>query len=899
MNLTRKSSVLGIVIKSPTPASGGYLSLTSHGHLTEHSLDNVVFSNSRWAYNLDVLDDYRLPAGMTDSTREILEKNGIPLHVTKHLQEFQRYSLQYKTEIESSEQEMYDAIPGNIDLNQAAQFMFKVQNPTPAEKLAVNEILMRGNCYQVKLSNDKSNPLFIKRSPKQLEFIQNCLGSMQARDNRNTKLVKFLNKIKPVILASRNQQVTKLQWTDDDLEFINFIVDYLKIGPNQSVVENKIVTVGILKKLGLYSFYPSQQDAIKLLKETGVFTPHEDLSLYQYNPKGYLGHLEHISTVGDVVTSEADQEAGMLIQSGNYIYEENESKKTNNIGLESKPNSTNEKVINYIRGAVECDEPLNSYPRSDPVERLRRVYSETVYTIDEPTAHELDDGISLEETPTGNWLHVHIADPTAYILPGNKLANLAQLRGTSIYLPHVHFPMMPDSLSNELFNLGKSPCALTFSAKLGDNGEILDYKITPSALENVKITHYSKVDRVLQDEDESGFSPQDITKLKALHELISKHRQSRIRNGALIPDQIDLSIKVDEAPLAISLRNAKTNFDTPGHFQTNTITVNPTSSVRSPSHQLVSESMIIAGRVASKFCQDRNITTAYRHQPNVFDHLNENGHHSLVPMVEKILENIRQSIDTGTGIVPLSLYEPLLPFMPPAKMILNPLGHFSMGINGEFNGYVKATSPLRRYQDMLVHWQIKSTLLNEKQPFNSDQIVEITSKMESITSRAKSLNKRSNRYWLLEFIRRKCFNGTDGTKALSITGKNSIESYSNDGNSPKFKAIVVANLGNGNSLVNIPEFGNFRARCLVNQPLPVKSEIMVQIEKYLPFVNLVIASTALGFQIGVLYPWHNQLDSDFHELKAFHAQKLADYHQKKLAKLEEIESLLQESRLKK
>eukprot|EP00842_Homolaphlyctis_polyrhiza_P005380 jgi/Hompol1/5843/HPOL_000795-RA len=63
--------------------------------------------------------------------------------------------------------------------------------------------------------------------------------------------------------------------------------------------------------------------------------------------------------------------------------------------------------------------------------------------------------------------------------------------------------------------------------------------------------------------------------------------------------------------------------------------------------------------------------------------------------------------------------------------------------------------------------------------------------------------------------------------------------------------------------------------------------------KYLPFVNFVIATTALSFQMFVLYPWHHQLDADFHELKSFHEQKLADYHQKKIAKLDEIEQLLQ------
>ncbi|KAJ3272981.1 hypothetical protein HDV01_004887 [Terramyces sp. JEL0728] len=814
-----------------------------HGHLTEHSLDNITFSNSRWAYSLQEPEGYRVPAGLTESTREILEKHGIPLHVTKHLQEFQRYSLQYKNEIEATEKEMYGCIEGDVDLHKAAQFMFKVQDPTPAEKLAVNEILAKGNCYHMKITRDKTNPVFIKRDAEQVKFIEECLEAMQSRDNRNTNLMKFLNKIKPVILGFRKQEIITVDWTLEDLQAIDFIKEYLKIGPNQSAVEIKIVCVGIVKKLALYSFYPSQQDAIKLLKEIGVFTPYEDLSLYQYNPKGFVEHLEHITLVGDAVSGEAKNEADILIQSGKYNYKNNTSEKSTTADLKAKPDSESQKIKQYKQNIIASEFQPTSYPKNDPVEKMRHAVTERVYTIDEPTAHELDDGVSLEESVDGLWIHVHIADPTAYMLPGNKLADLAQLRSTSIYLPHIHFPMMPDILSDKLFNLGKSPCALTFSAKLDSNGEIIDYKITPSILENVKITHYSKVDKALKGEEEASFDSRDVSTLKKLHGLTTRHRGQRIRNGAMIPDQIDLSIKVDKEPLNISLRDSKTNFSTPGHFDKNTITVKTKSSVRSPSNQLVSESMIIAGIVASKFCHERSIATAYRHQPNVLDYLKENGHSNFVPQVEQILNNIRNSVDPATGIIPLSVYEPILNYMPPANMVLKPLGHFSMGISGASNGYVKCTSPLRRYQDMLVHWQIKSSLLNEKQPFTEHQVQEITDRMNDIANRVKSLNKRSNRYWLLEFIRRKCFNCAVDDKAHSVQGRHSIEPYVNDGSGEYFKGIVVGSLGNGNAIVNLPQFGSFRTRCLTNEPLAINSEINVSVEKVVPEIGFCLLST--------------------------------------------------------
>jgi len=38
--------------------------------------------------------------------------------------------------------------------------------------------------------------------------------------------------------------------------------------------------------------------------------------------------------------------------------------------------------------------------------------------------------------------------------------------------------------------------------------------------------------------------------------------------------------------------------------------------------------------------------------------------------------------------------------------------------------------------------------------------------------------------------------------------------------------------------------------------------------------NFVIATSALGFQVFVLYPWHKRLDEDFEQLKREHIQTL-------------------------
>ncbi|KAJ5782461.1 hypothetical protein N7457_004235 [Penicillium paradoxum] len=46
------------------------------------------------------------------------------------------------------------------------------------------------------------------------------------------------------------------------------------------------------------------------------------------------------------------------------------------------------------------------------------------------------------------------------------------------------------------------------------------------------------------------------------------------------------------------------------------------------------------------------------------------------------------------------------------------------------------------------------------------------------------------------------------------------------------------------------------------------------ITRGISLVNFAVASSALAFQVFVLYPWHNQLDDEFKALKKEHLRVL-------------------------
>lgn len=66
---------------------------------------------------------------------------------------------------------------------------------------------------------------------------------------------------------------------------------------------------------------------------------------------------------------------------------------------------------------------------------------------------------------------------------------------------------------------------------------------------------------------------------------------------------------------------------------------------------------------------------------------------------------------------------------------------------------------------------------------------------------------------------------------------------------------------------------------------------MVFFKQYLPLASLIIGSSALTFQITVLYPWHIDLDNDFQELKKLKVETDIEFKEFNETKLEKIHTL--------
>ncbi|MCC5630707.1 ribonuclease R [Nostoc sphaeroides CHAB 2801] len=325
-----------------------------------------------------------------------------------------------------------------------------------------------------------------------------------------------------------------------------------------------------------------------------------------------------------------------------------------------------------------------------------------VYTIDDETTTEIDDGLSWEVLPDGRErLWVHIADPTRWLVPDDELDLEARKRGSTVYLPTGMIPMFPEVLATGPMSLiqGRVCCALSFGIILDTTGGVEDYSIHTSSIKPTYRLTYEDVDEMLQ------LRVQAEPEIAAIATWAQKRKAWRYAQGAISITMPEAMIKVKDDEINIDILDD------------------------SPSRQVVAEMMIVAGEVAARYGKTHNIPLPFRGQPQP----------ELPPEEELLL--------LPAGFVRACAMRRC---MPKSEMSITPLRHAGLGLDT----YTQATSPIRRYSDLLTHFQLKAHLRGEVLPFSADQLKEVMMTVTSITQEVTMVERQTNRYYALEYLRR-------------------------------------------------------------------------------------------------------------------------------------------------
>ena len=498
-----------------------------------------------------------------------------------------------------------------------------------------------------------------------------------------------LVKVEPVPPASRVYREIRGQVFDDNEKaiiryfdawvasrYINLFTNLGSMGPT------------ILRATGMYDNLPfSREIGFTFLQELGIITPWEDKSCYKL--------------------------AGMRLPGHGLVSEET--------------TQLQRTAQQWARRLLSANPTDSAYKLEDSMATLRRDWDNLpVFCIDGADTLERDDGLSLqpvEGSSTEYWVHVHVANPSAFISQDSPIGRYAAQLSQSVYLPEHKYPMLPPTLTDGHFSLANGRPCLTFSARISSEGDILENAISSGIVRSVHYLTPNMVARALglgvsehsesisllsvggelpantrDQEEKTGDILEDrhISILRQLFELSQAAYQKRIsrtgldfsswRPATVMRPQVFLS-EVPERPFQVNDSRVRQYEGDP----IIRLEVKPRGATLV--NEMVAEMMIIAGRVAASWCMDRNIPIPYR-----------GIERDPEPRIQP--EEFKKTLVDSTRESGFVEYVRLLG---QAGASASPLEHVALGLSA----YCKATSPLRRYVDMYTHWQIEAALRYE------------------------------------------------------------------------------------------------------------------------------------------------------------------------------------------
>ena len=376
------------------------------------------------------------------------------------------------------------------------------------------------------------------------------------------------------------------------------------------------------------------------------------------------------------------------------------------------------------------------------------------FTIDDADTQDRDDALSLERlksadgAPETYRLGIHITDAGALIPQGSVLDEEADRRMASLYTPDRKIPMLPTAVSHDKGSLeaGKRRAALSLLADISADGEILRYEVKPSVIVSEAALSYDEADAAISD---AGKSHHDmLANLNALTEALKRQREAA---GAVNIDRAELLIKV-VSPSDVQVRVVER---------------------ASPARQMVAECMVLCNSLLASFCRDNEIPAAYRSQS--------------APDLSDLGAGLPPGVEIGEE-GPLRQYLMLRRFAP-AQSGTTAAPHGGLGVSA----YIQATSPLRRYSDMVMQRQITHFLSAGEPLYSVEDITSVAGRADMQIRAMGKLEDERRRYWLLKFFKLR------------------MEKTPDEEEDSLFKAVVLENQPRRSAMLELADYP-FRVR---------------------------------------------------------------------------------------
>jgi len=341
------------------------------------------------------------------------------------------------------------------------------------------------------------------------------------------------------------------------------------------------------------------------------------------------------------------------------------------------------------------------------------------YSIDDSNTFEIDDAISLEKKSCQHKLWIHIASPTSYFEYQSAIDKKARKLISTVYLSTNIYYMLPIKLINDVFSLSykKKRESISLGVIFNEDGSICSTEIVQSIIKVDCKLNYTEADELID------YAPKEEEDLFIISEILQCRKCWRKSSGAMeILESFGKIIVEDN---------------------------NPTLKIIDPtlSRQLISEAMILYGNLISNFTKEKKIPVPYRVQEPI-DKVSKDKIHDCA---NNVLYNFLLKKTMGK-----SYYS------------INPMPHGSLGLTS----YLHASSPIRRYADLLVNYQL-NRYLNNKDLISKEEVEQMTHQINTQGRQNIMRYREDQKYWLSKWFKQNLF------KEYNVILLNWVNKYKN------------------------------------------------------------------------------------------------------------------------
>ncbi len=315
------------------------------------------------------------------------------------------------------------------------------------------------------------------------------------------------------------------------------------------------------------------------------------------------------------------------------------------------------------------------------------------FTIDAEKTRDYDDAFSVFEFSENKLvITIHITDLSSFVTPGDKLFEEAEERISSVYTIEESVPMLPELLSNDTFSLkaGEERNVLSYNFRIYQDGKWEFINVVHQIIKVWKNLSYEKADKLIhEDRDFWGL----------LYTFCKLAKEKRMENGALDMERKEFEFDISN-PEQVSILKLNRN---------------------SPSNLIIEELAIAVNSETGRILNEAEFPGIYRTQSSykiVKDAKDENR---IQP------ENVR---------------------IEAAKLSTIAGAHAGLGCDV----YMHATSPIRRFADLITQHQLKNLINNANPVFSKKDMMNWA---ESIMLRQKKYNRAKKKilqYWKFRYL---------------------------------------------------------------------------------------------------------------------------------------------------